>query len=44
MENQKLRKEIAELEKMLAGIRSSNIQLESQSTLTMTTQNIEVYS
>lgn len=32
------------MDKMLAGIRSNNIQLESQSQLTMTTQNIEVYS
>jgi hypothetical protein len=32
------------MEKMLAGIRSSNIQLESQSTLTRETQNVQVYS
>jgi hypothetical protein len=43
-ENLRLRQEIAEMEKMLAGIRSSNIQLESQSTLTRETQNVQVYS
>ena len=43
-ENAKLRREVAELEKMLAGIRSANTQLVNQSQLTTTTQNIEVYS